>query len=189
VTQQRQRLLALGLLALAVGLIWLLVIAPVIDAFAEQSTRADDLRLQLTAFKARIAMKPVVEMRLADMKKDEASSTGLIGGNSAELAAANVQNIVKALFESDAAQVRSAQNLPPVTTDGFQRIEVQYDVSVPMTRIKDVVYRIETGVPYLFLDGIDMRAPEDWQNTGLKIDPPNVDIRWTMHAYRWAGTR
>jgi general secretion pathway protein M len=189
VSLQRQRLLALGLLALAVGLVWLLVIAPVMDAFADQSARIDDLQQQLALFKVRIAMKPAVEMRLADMKKNEASSAGLIGGNSAELAAANVQSMVKALSESDTAQIRSAQNLPPVTGDGFQRIEIQYDMSVPMTRLKDVVYRIETGVPYLFLDGIDVRAPEDWQNSGLKLDPPNVDVRWTVHAYRWTGAQ
>ena len=186
---QRQRLLALGLLALAIGLGWLLVVAPVMDAFAEQSARIEDLQQQLTLFKARVAMRPAVEMRLADLKKNEASSTGLIGGNSAELAAANMQNLVKALFESDTAQIRSAQNLPAVTADGFQRIEVQYDVSVPMTRMKDVVYRLETGVPYLFLDAVDMRAPEDWQNSGLNLDPPNVDVRWTVHAYRWTGAQ
>jgi general secretion pathway protein M len=189
VTEQRQRPLALGLLAVALGLVWLLIVGPVVDAFAEQSARIDDLHDQLTAYEARIALKPVVEMRLAEMKKHEASSTGLIGGNSAELAAANVQSLVKTLFESDAAQIRTAQNLPPVDADGFQRIEIQYEAVVPMTRIKDLAYRVETAVPYLFLDGIDMRAPEDWQNTGLKLDPPNVDVRWTVHAYRWTGAR
>ena len=188
-SQQRQRLLALGLLAVVLGLIWLLIIGPTVDAFAEQSARIDDLHEQLTAFDARIAMKPAVEMRLAEMKKHEASSTGLIGGNSAELAAANVQSLVKALFESDAAQIRTAQNLPPVNAGGFQRIDIQYDAAVPMARLKDLAYRVETTTPYLFLDSIDMRAPEDWQNSGLKLDPPNVDVRWTVHAYRWTGTR
>jgi hypothetical protein len=187
VSLQRQRLLALGLLTLALGLAWLLVVAPVMDAFAEQSARIDDLHQQLTAFKVRIAMKPVVEMRLAEIKKNQAAATGLIGGASAELAAANMQSLVKTLFESDAAQIRSAQNLPPTTADGFQRIEVQYDVAVPMTRLKDVIYRLESSNPYLFLDGVDLRAPEAWQSTGIAMDPPNVETRWTVHAYRLAG--
>ena len=185
----RQRLLALGLLLAAIGLCWLVVVEPIADAFAGQQEEIAQSHQLLSAYERRIALRPVVEARLAELKSHESSATGLIGGGSAELAAANIQNVVKALIESEAGQIRSAQNLAPVSADGFQRIEIQYDVSLPMTRLKSIVYRIETGTPFLFVDGIDMRAPENWQNSGYQMDPPNMDVRWTVRAYRWTGAR
>jgi len=183
----RQRLLALGLLAVAIGLVWLAVVQPVADAFAEQDARIGELHSQLIAYRARMARRAIVEMRLAELKSHEASSTGLIVGRSPEIAASNIQTMVKTMIESDLGQVRSAQNLTPATSDGFQRIEIQYEASVPMTRLKDVAYRIETNVPYLFLDGIDLRAPEGWQFGGAQVDPPPLEVHWTVRGYRWTG--
>jgi hypothetical protein len=188
-TAARQRLLALGLLLLALGVVWLVVIEPVADAFAEQQDGIDQSHQMLAAYARRIALRPIVEARLNELKSHQTSNTGLIDGTSAELAAANVQNLVKTLIESEAGQVHSAQNLPPVTVDGFQRIDIQYDVSLPMTHLKTAAYRIETSTPYLFLDGIDLRAPENWEIPGQQVDPPNLEVRWTVHAYRWTGAR
>jgi Type II secretion system (T2SS), protein M subtype b len=190
VSPSGQRILALALLALAIGLGWLAVVQPIADAFAAQGEDIARAHQLLAAYDQKIAMRPIVEARLREMKQHEASSTGLIGGASAELAAANIQNIVKALIESESGQVHSAQNLTPVSDDGFQRVEIQYDLSLPMRRLKDATYRIETSVPYLFLDGIDMRAPENWQSMGGQaLDPPNLEIRWTVHGYRWIGAQ
>jgi hypothetical protein len=184
----KSRVLALGVLAAVFVAGFFLAVQPVRDAFADQDAEIAQSKLLLAAYEARIASQPLVEERLAELRQRESSATGVVSGTSAELAAANTQAIVKALIESEGGQVRSVQNLAPVTEGGFQRIDVAYDVSVPMTRLKDTTYKLETNVPYLFLDGIDMRAPESWQSEGSPFDPPNLEIRWTVRAYRWVGT-
>ena len=183
----RSRLIALALLLAAVAAAWLLVIEPVTAAFAAQDEDVARSHQLLAAYERRIALRPAIEARLADLRRQP--NTGVIEGASAELAAANIQNVVKALIESEAGQVRSAQNLPPVTADGFQRIEIQYDASIPMAHLKDTVYRIESAMPYLFLDGVDLRAPESWQIGPYQQDAPNLEVRWIVHGYRWAGAR
>lgn len=188
-SEQRQRLLALGILAVAIGVVWLAVIEPIADAFAAQADDIAQSRMMLDAYARRIAMRPVIEARLADVRRNQNSAAGLVPGNSAELAAASVQATVKALIEAGAGQVTSVQNLTPATKDGFQRIDIQYDATLPMTQLRNVTYRIETAVPYLFLDGIDLRAPENWQGIGVAMDAPNLQVRWTVHAYRWVGAR
>ncbi|MEI9997225.1 MAG: type II secretion system protein GspM [Rhizomicrobium sp.] len=188
-TPARQRLIALGILAVVLGLAWLAVVQPIADAFAAQRDGIEQSRRMLAAYEGRIAMRPLVEAKLAQMRSRETGSTGLVGGTSAELAAANIQNVMKTLIESAAGQMRSAQNLAPVTSGGFQRIEIQYDLLLPMTRLKDMVYRIETVTPYLFLDSVDLRAPETWDASGLQLDPPNIDVHWTVRGYRWTGVQ
>ena len=183
----RHRLLALGLLLVAVAGIWLLGVEPIAAAFRAQQDDIAQSRHQLAAYERRIALRPVIAARLADLQQRESSNSGVVEGTSAELAAAGVQNIMKALIESESGQVHSAQNLPAVTADGFQRIDIQYDATIPMTRLKNATYRIETSVPYLFLDGVDLRAPESWQVGPYQTDAPNVEVRWTVHGYRWVG--
>ena len=188
-TAPRQRLLAFGILALGLAVVWLALVSPVLDAFAAQSARIEDLRLQLASYEGQIALRPAVEMRIAALNRQAASGAGLVDGKSAELAAATMQTLVRPLIESQAGQIRSAQNLPPVTEGGVERVDIQYDLSLPMTHLKDVAYRIEASTPYLFLDGLDLRAPENWQTMGAALDPPSLDVRWTVRGYRRAGDK
>jgi hypothetical protein len=188
-TAARQRLLALGVLLLAVVFAWLLVIQPITQAFSAQDEEIAQSHQTLAAYERRIALQSLIEKRLAEMKQNDASSAGAIPGTSAELAAANIQNLVKTIVEGQSGQIRSVQNLAPVTAAGFQRVEIQYDLSLPLTRLKDAAYRLETNAPYLFLDGIDIRAPENWRSDPYEMDPPNVDVHWTVRGYRWVGTQ
>jgi hypothetical protein len=182
--QPRRRLLALGILLLGVAAAWLLVIEPIAGAFAVQDDDIAQSHRMLATYEGRMALRPVIEAKLAEARRQQTASVGVVGGASAELAAAVIQNMMKTLIESQLGQVHSAQNLPPVTTGGFQRIDVQYEASIPMTHLKDATYRIETSTPYLFLDAVDLRAPENWQITPYTADPPNVEVRWTVHGYR-----
>jgi hypothetical protein len=186
-TASQQRLLALGILLVVVALGWLLVVDPITEAFAAQDEEIAQSHQMLAAYERRIALRPLIEKRLAESRRTDASSAGAVPGISAELAAANVQKLVKAIIEGQGGQIRSVQNLAPVATAGFQRIEIQYDLSLPMTRLKGTAYRIETNAPYLFLDGVDIRAPENWQAGPYTSDAPDLDVRWTVRGYRWAG--
>jgi len=188
-TASQQRLLALGILLVAVAAAWLVVIEPISNAFAAQDEEIAQSHQMLAAYERRIALRPLIEKRLAELKQDDASAAGAIPGVSAELAAANIQKIVKTIIEGQNGQIRSVQNLVPVTAAGFQRVEIQYELSLPMTRLKAAAYRLETNAPYLFLDGIDVRAPENWQSGPYETDPPNIDVRWTVRGYRWVGTQ
>ncbi|MBL6940381.1 MAG: hypothetical protein ISS15_15620 [Alphaproteobacteria bacterium] len=185
----RNRLLALGILLLAVAAAWLLVIEPIAGALEAQDEEIAQSQRVLAAYERRVALRPVIEAKLAAMRLQQTASAGRVEGASAELAAATIQKGMKALIEGQAGQVHSAQNLPPVAADGFQRIDIQYDATIPMTRLKETVYRIETGTPYLFLDGIDLRAPETWQIGPYMTDAPGIDVRWVVHGYRWVGTK
>jgi hypothetical protein len=183
----RQRLLAVGILIGAAALCWLLIVQPVIDAFAAQADDIAQSQLTLAAYQRKIAMRPAVEADLTEMTRREAQLNDAVDGTSAELAAANVQNLIRTMVNADQAQVLSVQNMPPVTANGFERVDIQYELTVPMTRLKDVIYRIETNVPFLFLESVDIHAPENWFGVDPKADVPNLQVRWIVRGYRRLG--
>ena len=179
-----RRLLALAIMFGAAGFVSLAIAMPVIGAFSAQSDAIAQSQQTLAAYERRAAMRPAVEAALKEMTRREARLNDSIEGTSTELAASNVQNLVKSIVESDQVQVESVQNLPPADTGGFQYVDVQYDLTVPMTRLKDVVYRIETNVPFLFLENVDVRGPDGIQTVDPNGVPPSVHVHWVVRGYR-----
>ncbi len=101
-TRSQSRLVALGIAALGLAARWFAIASPVLDAFAEQSARADDLRRQLASYEGQIALRPAVEMRIAELNRQTSGNAGLIDGKSTELAAAAMQTLVRPVIESQA---------------------------------------------------------------------------------------
>jgi hypothetical protein len=178
---------ALAILAGVVVAFGLLVVFPIVEIFAAQSDDIAQSQQMLALYQAEIASRPRLQAELAALNAREASSAVLLRGNSAALAAANMQSIVKPLIESHGGQVRSVQNLPSSPSNDLEKIDVQYDVTLPVGSVKEVAYQLETGAPYLFLDDVDIKVWQDLQTEGSGSEPPNVQLHWTIEGYRWAG--
>jgi len=165
----------------------LFVVLPVMYLFAEQNDEIDQSKHLLAICEAEKASRPQLEAQLAALRQREETAAGLVAGGSAALSAANIQSAMKSLVEAHGGKVRSVQNLPSTPSQGFEKIAVQYDLSIPVGGLKGLVYSIETHVPYLFLADVDIRTPEGWQNEGPLNAPPDLQIRWTVEGYREAG--
>jgi hypothetical protein len=62
-------------------------------------------------------------------------------------------------------------------------VAVQYDLTVPASKLRPLIYAIESHVPYFFLSGIELVPPQTWN--GDKGGPePRFEGRWTVSAYR-----
>jgi general secretion pathway protein M len=177
----------LVILAGIVVVLAIVVVLPVAESFAEQNDEIAQSRDDLALYRAQIAARPQLEATLASIDRREASTAGLLRGDSDALAAATMQSLVKALIERHGGQVRSVQNLPSVPVGGLRKIEVQYEVSIPLGALKSVTYQLETGEPYLFLDNVDIRAEDGWIADSAKAAPRDLHVQWTISGYRWAG--
>jgi hypothetical protein len=176
--------IAVATLVLVSGGWWIIASEFAVPA-PEQAARAP-LR-QLAAYRAALASRPALEAERDRVSAKSSSVAGLVPGETAALAAANIQNMVKAIVSSNGGDIRSSQALPASTTDGFEKIEVSYDIALPEDRLKDLAYQLETHTPYLFLDNVaiqmpQLRLPQSSDNPVAKLE-----IHWTVRAYRWAG--
>jgi Type II secretion system (T2SS), protein M subtype b len=184
----KTRTAALGALAVALALIALLVVAPIAAAFSAQDDETNDALHQLGVYRAEIASKPALEAELNDLNRKGASVPGVVEGDSVALAQAALQSQIKSVVESNGGSLRSTQNLPVTSQAGFEVIAMQCDLSVPQARLKDLAYAIGAHAPYLFIDEASITAPP------ADLDTPQVhdvmlDIRWTIHGYRWGRTK
>ena len=175
--------LGLGIVAFA-----LVIVTPVVAAFAAQSGDIDDMLQQLGSYRAEIAAKPALQAQLAELDRQGATVPGVIEGDTTSLAQAQLQRQIKAVVEANQGTLHSVQAMPAVKQGGFETIAVQADLSVPISRLKALAYALSAHRPYLFVDEASISAPpSDLDN--VQVHEQMLDVRWTVHGYRWVAQK
>jgi len=181
---RRGALLAVGTLAI---LFVAAVALPVAAMFEAQAQDRREALAQLAAYRAQDAQRPALAERLAALQEGAKSVPGLLTASSAELAQAQLQSDMKQLIDKNGGSLLSAQLLPPTKVKGFDSVSIEYDVTIPLSNFSSLVYAVETHVPYYFVDSADFVMPPNWRPTS-PIQDPSMEMRWTIHAYRWRGS-
>lgn len=177
--------LALG----AIAVVFLLVVAlPVVTLFRAQAQDREEALAQLAAYRAQEAQRPQLAARLAALQEGAKSVPGLLTGSSAALAQAQLQSDMKELIDRNGGSLLSAQLLPPTKVKGFDSVSIEYDLTIPVSHFSSLVYAVETHTPYYFVDSADFVMPPNWRPNTLNQDP-SMEMRWTIHAYRWRGSQ
>jgi hypothetical protein len=127
-----------------------------------------------------------IETELKRLQQEAGSLQGLVPGANAPLAAANMQNEIRVIVSQAGGEIRSSQNLPPAVTEGFEKIEIAYDIALPMNRVSQLIYQLETHTPYLFVDRVDLEAPQNASPRSENV-VPRIEAHWIIRGYRWKG--
>lgn len=171
------------------GLLFLVLVAlPLAVMFQAQADDRSEALAQLESYRAEEARRPALAARLAALQEGAKSVPGLLTGTSAALAQAQLQSEMKGLIDKNGGSLLSAQLLPPTKVKGFDSVAIQYDVTIPLSRFSGLVYAVETHVPYYFIDSADFVMPPNWRQNSPTQDP-SMEMRWTIHAYRWRGSQ
>jgi general secretion pathway protein M len=180
------RLRRFGSLAILGGLA-LIVLAPVIFGvlflaqFSSDAAQAETQRL--ARYEAEIAARPQLEKELLALRAQEAAVPSVLKGENAAVAGARLQSQLRTLVSESGGAVRSTQDMPPRKRGGLEQINVVCEFTLPMSRLKDVLHRLDTAEPYLFVDAVTIDAREQ---AGDDFDV-ELSIRLTVHAFRVMG--
>lgn len=166
---------------IAAALVLALVIVPVVMAFSAQRQVLKVSLEQLARYQQRSNERSILQSRIRAERSRLENIPGLIMATNASLAEAAQQNIVRELVQEQHGEIRSAQVAPPITTHGFQRISVEYDMVIHMSHLTNLIYAVESHTPYLFIDAADIIGPA--QST-RQLRDPQLEVRWTISAYR-----
>ena len=149
---------ALGLLAAALAVLWLLGPQPYLDSLS--AADAEVARAQnLAARYARLAAgKGSLQAQVAAMRAERGRGQGTFPGDNAQLVAANMQDRVKRLVESNAAVLRSTQVLPTRDESGFRQVSIRVTMETEIEGVQKIFHALESANPYLFLNNVDIRS-------------------------------
>jgi general secretion pathway protein M len=176
---------ALSVVALAAAAFLVLVALPVLAAFEAQSEERDAALDEFATFRTEVASGPAMQRALAAVRIQASAVPGLMRSATPALAAAQLQTEIKQLVEANAGDLRSAQAISPTREKGFDRVAIQCDLTVPVAHLKDLLYAVEVHAPYFFIDHAEISAPMP-QADNTQSGEQMLEVRWTVHAYRWA---
>jgi hypothetical protein len=107
-----------------------------------------------------IAEKPDLEKQLENLKEErKTDDSKIIDAQTLSIAAAALQETVKALVTSRGGSITSERVEKPDNLGNFKVINVSIDAIVPDTRaLSDLLYGVETRTPYLIIKEVDTRV-------------------------------
>lgn len=178
------RLVAISLLLVVLFLGYSALIAPLLEAWHEARSAIADAQDALPRIADAQESLAARRQTLAGLQLQQRAAEGLLQGDSETLIAAQLQNRIKTLVDAAQGEVRSMQVLQTRNDGGFRKIAVRGQVSVGLPGLQKVFYDLEVGVPYLFLDNVEIRAQQvpSRVRDEPKRDPP-LDVRFDLYGF------
>jgi general secretion pathway protein M len=178
------RLVAISLLLVVLFLGYAALIAPLLEAWREARGAIADAQGALLRMADAPESLAARRQMLADLQQRQRAAEGLLQGDSETLIAAQLQNRIKTLVDAAQGEVTSMQVLQTRNDGGFRKIAVRGQVLVGLPGLQKVLYELEAGVPYLFLDNVEIRVQQSPSRVRdePKRDPPH-DVRFDLYGF------
>ena len=175
-----RRFAALSFLAIALLLLWQIIVDPISDFWAKASgDHARSARL-IEAYQRNIAEQPQWQELQQQMQQGKYANLFVEGGN-IDLASAKLQEEIKRTTEKSGAQIHSIQVMPVAKQNGLQKLTVRVNFSVPVERLAGLLQKYDQAHPYLSVDNISIASPEGDLNGSAK--PVHLIVNCDLSAY------
>jgi general secretion pathway protein M len=181
------RVLALALLAAVPVLAYAFVIGPVIAAYRDAGDAIAQAQELLHRYRERAEQRPQLAQLLAVEVERAGGITGYLEAVADALAAAVLQDRAKSVVEDGGGELRSAQSLsvePVEAVVGVRRAGLKVRFSADIESLATILYEIETGLPYLFIEVLSIREPRRQRRRRDEPEQaPELDVMLDLYGY------
>ena len=182
----RQRALALALLLLAVAAVLAVVLLPVVLLHRHYDDALESLSQRLATYRRVAAQAPEYRKALATMKERDARRFYL-RNTAPNLAAAELQEQVRAAIEGNGGRISTSQNQSPRDDGRFKQIVVSVQFFATTPNLQKILNAIETQQPYLTVDNLTLRPLNAFR--GFRPAPgqePEINVQLDVSAFAFA---
>ena len=181
----RRHALALGLFVVAVVIALALVLGPWFWLSRHYDRAIADTSSRLRAYERIAAQAPEYRKALTAMDR-RSGRRFYLTNTAANLAGAEMQELVKAAIESNGGRITTSQNIAPRDDGRFREIVVSVQFFATTPNLQKILMAIETHQPYLIVDNLTIRPLNAFR--GFKPGPgqePELNVQlevggWTF---------
>lgn len=179
--------LALGLLAVVLLLVYGGLIRPIVSGYAEYVNEISSLGGQLQRFQRQAALEPGLKEALHRTDQRSHTKSHYLKGGKSSLASAELQQRLRALVDKQGGQVTSIQVLPSHNRSDGSNVSIRIHMRGTVGELHRLFYSMETQDPVLFLDNVFIvattaRLPEKRRDHDAA---GQLDIRFDLTGYIW----
>ena len=185
------RIAALGLLAATLVVVYLAVFMPFLSVESEYGDNIEDLQFRLQRFRKVAAEKDYWLGRLEEIKTQSQQEERFISRDTAALASADLQSLIKESVTGAGGELISTQVIPERKEEQFTRIAVKVRMTGSTQVLRDVLHTFETRKPILFVENLNLRPIRIIQPMGPGRKPGRVadklSVDFDVVGYMRAG--
>lgn len=182
-----RRAAALGLLAAVVLAAYSFVVSPLLAAYLDGRREAADLRATLAKYEATGREVPALQKRLDELHRQGATGAGYLAGDSETLVAAALQERLKAAVTQTGGRLNSTQVIATSSQAKTHRVAVRGQMQMSLAALQRVLYALESGSPYLFIDNLDVRPMVGPRGPQPADDDGMLDVHFDVYGYMRGG--
>lgn len=153
-----QRLAALALLLLVGGALYLAVDQWLIGRYRDYQNQLQQQQERLAQLERIAATREPVQQRIVKIQQDRNITAQYLPQSAPALAAAELQQRIKAVVEAAGGTLQSTQALPPVEEGGAVKVTVSAIMNGDTGSVQKVLYDLEGQTPLLFVDNLELSA-------------------------------
>lgn len=181
-TPNQSKALAVGLLFLTVVFAVSAVVIPNWLLNRHYDEAIEDYTVRLIRYRRFAEQAPAIEK---EIQKIEAINPKkfYIKTNNPALAASEIQESLKQLFESRKGKLVSVQILPPKDEGKYRKISISIQANVTTLALQQILHGIESREPHLFIDTMSVRAGQGRLYRPAPGIEPEFGLQMTIHGY------
>jgi hypothetical protein len=184
-TPARQRMFALALFVGALVLLLAVVLGPIIWLHHHYDQSIADTSDRLRRYERIAAQAPEYRKSLVAMDRRDGRRFYLVN-TAANLAGAEMQELVKAAIEGNGGRITTSQNTSPREDQRFREIEVNVQFFATTENLQKILLAIETHQPYLIVDNLVVRPLNAFR--GFKPGPgqePELNVQLDVGGWAY----
>ncbi len=152
------QLLALGLLALAGAAVYLLLVAPLFDWYAERSAAFEDRQALAVRLARVVGEVPALRSEVARLRAAGSAGALTLDGESDAVAAAGLQERLEQLAAASGAMIGSVAILQADMRGAYRRIGVRVTVLASYPTLVGLLQALNAATPPLIVDNLQIHG-------------------------------
>ena len=134
-------------------------IGPLLDSSRNVREEIEIKEMVLLKYRKAIRNKKEIQENMASLEKYlRVMGVKFLKGETASLAAADLQDTLKKIAVSNGIEIRSAKILSPGEGEIYRKISVQVEINCTIAQLRDFIYDIETYRQFLTIPRLSIRV-------------------------------
>jgi hypothetical protein len=183
---RQSRVLALGLLALAVLLVIALLLTPLLLLHRHYDAAIDALQDRIEVYRRVAAQTPELKKALEALRAKDGRRF-FLHNTAPNLAGAELQDLVRAAIENNGGRITTIQTAQPREDGRFRQVGINVQIFATTPNLQKIIYTLETQTPYTLIENVTVRPLNAFR--GFKPAPgsePELSVLLDVSGFAFA---
>lgn len=183
-TPQLSRITAILLLLSLAGLVFLMVVHPVIAKYRSAQETIESLRSRLAHYERIAGRRGTLNEEIRRLKNTQRTDRYFLKNRAEALAVAELQSRISKVVAASGGTLLSTQPLNMITTELLPRVRLRVRMTGDINAIQKMLHQLESGTPVLLIDDMAINSQTGFARRATEKDAaPILNVQFDLSGY------